>query len=176
MSRFVRKIALECRVDTKTTAIKIRALTEPYQSVPGGLLPALWNIQNTLGYVPEEHVPLIAETMNLSIAEVHGVISFYHDFRSKPVKHSVKICRAEACQAMGARSLAAVATNMIGTDFDKHSADDQEGIELRSVYCLGLCANAPSAMIDGELYAGLDEAGLTALLDSKVLNAAVAEK
>lgn len=151
-------------MDTNKTEIKIRALTEPYKAVPGGLLPALWDIQNTIGCVPDAHVPMIAETMNLSIAEVHGVLSFYHDFRSAPVEHSVKICRAEACQSMGARQLETAAKNIIGSDFDQHSVEDGNGTELRSVYCLGLCSNAPAAMIDGELYAGLDESSLTKLL------------
>lgn len=162
-------------MDADTTATKIRALTEPYQAVPGGLLPALWNIQNTIGCVPDEHVPLIANTMNLSVAEVHGVLSFYHDFRTAPVQHSVKICRAEACQSMGARQLETTAKNIIGSDFDQHSVEDGNGVELRSVYCLGLCGNAPAAMIDGELHAGLDETSLTELLNELVSGAASKE-
>ena len=157
-------------MDTDTTALEIRSLLEPHQSEAGGLLPALWDIQNTLGYVPDEHVPLIAKTMNLSVAEVHGVLSFYHDFRSQAAKHTVKICRAEACQSMGARELESVAKNLIGSDFDQHALAEGYEIELRSVYCLGLCSNAPAAMINGELHASLNESKLTELLDDLVAN------
>lgn len=126
-------------------------------------MPALWAIQNQLGYVPPDHVPEIAGQMNLSIAEVHGVLSFYHDFRSsEPAKHTIKMCRAEACQSMGSRELQTTAQSIIGSDFDAPAGES--GIELRSVYCLGLCANAPAAMVDDELHAGLDEAKLKQLL------------
>ena len=155
--------------DTKLSA-EIGALVAPFQAEQGGLMPALWAIQNQLGYIPPDHVPEIAKQMNLSIAEVHGVLGFYHDFRStEPVKHTIKLCRAEACQAMGSRALQTAAQRIVGSGFDAPAGDN--GIELRSVYCLGLCANAPAAMIDGELHASLDEATLKQLVAEMAVQA-----
>ena len=119
---------------------------------PGALLPILHAVQDKLGYVPAESIPFIAESLNLSRAEVHGVMSFYHEFRSEPAgKHIVQICRAEACQAMGSRQLEAHAKQSLGVDFGETSGDGQ--ITLEPVYCLGNCACTPSVRIDDEVHA-----------------------
>ena len=117
---------------------------------PGGLMPLLHAIQERLGYLPPQVLPRIAEALNISRAEVHGVVTFYHDFRtSPPGRHVVKLCRAEACQSMGGEALARHAQDRLGTQFHHTSAD---GITLEPVYCLGDCACSPAMMIDGRLY------------------------
>jgi formate dehydrogenase subunit gamma len=120
------------------------------KAMPGALLPILHDIQAALGYVPKDGVPLIAHELNLSRAEIHGVISFYHYFRTeKPGRHVVQLCRAEACQAAGAVQLEAHAKRTLGIDFHGTTADG--AITLEAVYCLGNCALGPSAMIDERL-------------------------
>jgi len=117
---------------------------------PGPLLEILHLVQNELGCVPPESVPLIASALNLSRAEVHGVVSFYHHFREQPAgQHTIKLCRAEACQAMGGDALAAFATQRLGAEFGETRKDGK--VTLEAVYCLGNCACAPSALIDGQL-------------------------
>jgi len=117
---------------------------------PGGLLPLLHAIQDRLGYVPPWVLPRVAEALNISRAEVHGMVTFYHDFRTSPAgRHVVKLCRAEACQSMGADALARHAENRLRTQFHHTSA---HGITLEPVYCLGDCACSPAMMIDGRLY------------------------
>ncbi len=119
-------------------------------AIPGALLPVLHAIQEALGFVPPDATGLIADGLNLSRADVHGVVGFYHDFRgARPGRHVVKLCRAEACQAVGAARLAAEITARHGVDFGETSADG--AVTLDAVYCLGNCALGPSAMIDGEL-------------------------
>jgi len=121
------------------------------QSKPGALLPILHGIQDVLGYIPPDSVPLIAEALNLSRAEVHGVISFYHYFRDTPPgKHTVHICRAESCQSMGSAKLEKHAKEKLGCDFHETSADGL--FSLEPVYCLGNCACSPALMVDGEVY------------------------
>lgn len=145
------------------TSAKVTELVQTWQDVPGGLMPALWSVQNGLGYIPKEDVPEIANILNLSVAEVHGVISFYHDFKSEPkAAHTIKLCRAEACQAMGARELQRFAEQRTGAKIDESGST----VKLESVYCLGLCACAPAAMVDGRLKARLDEQTLGALIDA----------
>jgi len=113
-------------------------------------MPLLHAIQERLGFVPPETLPRIAEALNISRAEVHGVITFYHDFRtSPPGRHVVKLCRAEACQSMGGEALAQHAQARLGTPLHRTSAG---GITLEPVYCLGDCACSPAMMIDGRLY------------------------
>lgn len=122
----------------------------------GALLPILHGIQDEFGYVPEETVPLIADALNLSRADVHGVVSFYHDYRKHPAgRHVLKICRAEACQAMGGEAMIARATELLGVQFHETRADN--AVTLEPIYCLGLCACAPAAMLDGKLIGRLDE-------------------
>ncbi len=144
------------------TRATVSELVGNWQNVPGGLMPALWSVQNGLGYIPSEDVPEIASVLNLSVAEVHGVISFYHDFKTTPPPaHTIKLCRAEACQAMGARDLQTYAEQRLGTKIDEHGS----AVKLESVYCLGLCACAPAAMVDGKLQARLNEQALGKLID-----------
>jgi formate dehydrogenase subunit gamma len=116
----------------------------------GALMPILRRIQDDLGWVPRDSIPLIAHELNLSRAEVHGVASFYHDFRHEPPGHNiVRICRAESCQAMGAVALADHARQSLGVDFGDTSADGS--FSLEAVYCLGNCACSPAVVINGEL-------------------------
>ncbi len=135
------------------------------QHQPGPLLEVLHAIQQQLGFVPPAAVPVIAEELNLSRAEVHGVITFYHYFREQPAgRHVVQLCRAEACQAMGANKLAQHAKRRLGVDFHGTSADGK--FTLEAVFCLGNCARAPAAMIDGELHGCVTELSFNSLLDS----------
>src|SRR5476651_1403291 len=120
------------------------------KALPGALLPVLHEVQGALGYVPKDAVPLIAHELNLSRAEIHGVISFYHYFRTeKPGRHVLQLCRAEACQALGATTLEAHAKRALGVDYHGTTADG--AITLEAVYCLGNCALGPSAMLDDRL-------------------------
>jgi formate dehydrogenase subunit gamma len=120
------------------------------KDLPGALLPILHAVQEALGFVPKDAVPLIARELNLSMAEVHGVVSFYHYFRvSPPGRHVLHLCRAEACQAVGAVELEAHAKSSLGIDFHGTTADG--AISLEPVYCLGNCALGPSLMIDDRL-------------------------
>jgi formate dehydrogenase subunit gamma len=130
---------------------------------PGATLPILHALQEAFGHVPEEAVPLVAHALNLSRAEVHGVVTFYHDFRrTPPGRHVLKLCRAEACQAAGGDALAARAEARLGIEIGNTTADNR--VTLEPIYCLGLCATAPSAMLDGRLVGRLDEARLDALV------------
>jgi formate dehydrogenase subunit gamma len=129
----------------------------------GSLLPILHAIQECFGYIPDAAVLLVAQALNLSRAEVHGVVSFYHDFRSEPAgRHVLKLCRAEACQAYGGDALAARAEERLGVKFGGTTADGR--VTLEPVYCLGLCSVSPSAMIDGRVVARLDDNKLDALI------------
>ncbi len=142
---------------------KIQIILDELGAMPGALLPVLHAVQAHAGYVPAEVVPLIAERLNLSRAEVHGVISYYHHFHQHPLgKTVVQVCRAEACQSMGADALAAHAVKEIGCDFQATSADGS--VSLEPVYCLGQCACGPAIMINDDIYARVTPARLTALL------------
>ncbi len=134
-----------------------------FRDEPGGLLPLLHAVQWDLGCIPPDAVPAIARAMGLSRAEVHGVISFYHDFRSTPPgRHVLQVCRAEACQAMGGRALEDHARATLGVEFGETTADG--AITLEPVYCLGNCACSPSVRIDDAVHARVDPARLDALL------------
>lgn len=125
----------------------VTALIAAKVGMPGALLPILHAVQDLVGYIPPDVVPQIAEQLNLSRAEVHGVVTYYHHFRQHPVgRHVVQICRAEACQAMGSQALVDHAQRVLGCGFHETSADGS--FTLEPVYCLGLCAVAPSMMID----------------------------
>lgn len=118
---------------------------------PGALLPILHGIQDALGYIPADSVPVIAKALNLSRAEVHGVISFYHYFRDTPPgKHTIHLCRAESCQAMGASRLEAHVKSKLGIDFHETTGDGQ--FSLEPVYCLGNCACSPAMQIGHDIY------------------------
>lgn len=125
------------------------------KQLPGALLPILHGIQDAVGYIPAEAVETIARELNLSRAEVHGVVTYYHHFRSAPAgRHVVQICRAEACQSMGSEQLWAHACLHLGSDGHKPTADGAFTVE--PVYCLGLCASSPSMAIDGKVYARIN--------------------
>ena len=129
----------------------------------GPLLPILHALQGEFGYIDTAAEPLIAETLNITRAEVHGVVTFYHDFRHQPAgRHLLKLCRAEACQSAGGDPLAARAEAQLGVRMGGTAADGS--VTLEPVYCLGLCATAPSAMLDGRVVGRLDESRLDALL------------
>jgi formate dehydrogenase subunit gamma len=130
---------------------------------PGATLPILHALQEAFGFIPEDAIPLVAHALNLSRAEVYGVVTFYHDFRREPAgKHVLKICGAEACQSCGADALAASAARALGIKIGETSADGR--VTLEHVYCLGLCSVAPSAMIDGRVVGRLDEQRLAGLI------------
>jgi formate dehydrogenase subunit gamma len=121
------------------------------KALPGALLPILHAVQEALKYVPKDAVPLIARELNLSVAEVHGVLTFYHYFlQQRPGRHVVHLCRAEACQALGSVALEAHAKAALGVDF--HGTTSDGAITLEPVYCLGNCALGPSIMIDQQLH------------------------
>jgi formate dehydrogenase subunit gamma len=129
----------------------------------GPLLPILHALQDEFGYIDQAAEPLIAQALNISRAEVHGVVTFYHDYRGAPAgQHVLKVCRAEACQAAGCDALAVRAESLLGTAMGSTTPDGK--VTLEAVYCLGLCAVAPSAMLDGRLVGRLDAARLDALL------------
>lgn len=129
----------------------------------GATLPMLHALQETFGYVDEGAVPLIAEALNLSRAEVHGCITFYHDFRRHPAgRHEVKLCRAEACQSMGSDKLHREVLARLGIDW--HGTTHDGACTVEPAYCLGLCANGPAAMIDGEPLARVTADSLQAAL------------
>lgn len=130
---------------------------------PGALLPLLHAVQDALGYVPGQALPMIARALDLSRAEVHGVISYYHFFRSEPPgRQVVQVCRAEACQACGAEALLAHAERVLGCA--RHSTRDDGAVTLEPVYCLGLCAASPAVQIGAELHARMTPERLEKLL------------
>ncbi len=117
------------------------------------LLPILHDVQEAFGHVPQAVVPQIAKALNISRADAHGVVSFYHDYRKAlPGRHVIKLCRAEACQSMGVEALAEQLSSLLGVNFGETAKDGS--VTLEAVYCLGLCACAPAAMVDGELVGG----------------------
>jgi formate dehydrogenase subunit gamma len=134
-----------------------------HTQLEGPTLVILHALQEAFGYVPEPAIPMVASALNLSRAEVHGVFSFYHDFRHEPAgRHVLKLCRAEACQAAGGDALAARAEAKLGVRLGNTTPDER--VTLEPIYCLGLCATAPSAMLDGRIVGRLDEARIDALV------------
>lgn len=125
----------------------IKEIATAHADVPGALLPILHAIQDRFGYVDDSAVPIVADVLNLSRAEVFGVLSFYHLYRRKPPgEHTVYVCRAEACQAMGARDLEAHVKQRLAIDYHETTADGRYSLE--PIYCLGNCACSPAIMID----------------------------
>jgi formate dehydrogenase subunit gamma len=130
---------------------EIEVIIDSLKQKPGALLPILHAIQDRIGFVPPESVSTIAEALNLSRAEVHGVITFYHYFRQTPPgRKTIHLCRAESCQAMGSDALEAHAKSILGIDYHENTADGD--FSLEPVYCLGNCACSPAIMIDKEVY------------------------
>lgn len=137
-------------VDPKHAAT-VRRLAEARATEPGALLPILHSIQDELGFIPEDSVAIVADVLNLSRAEVHGVVTFYHFFRTHaPGKRTLYVCRAEACQSMGARELEKHIRERLAIDFHETTADGKYSLE--PVYCLGNCACSPAVMIDETVY------------------------
>ena len=131
---------------------------------PGAMLPILHGIQDTLGYIPKGSVPLIASALNVSRAEVHGVITFYHYFReSAPGKHTIHVCRAESCQAMNGAELETHAKAKLGIDY--HETTQDGNFSLEPVYCLGNCGCSPAVSIDGEVYGRVSPERFDEILD-----------
>ncbi len=144
-------------------ADRARAIAMTHRDRPGAMLPILHALQEAFGYVDEKAEPIIAEVLNVTRAEVHGVVTFYHDFRRQPAgAHTLKLCRAEACQSMGGEALAARAEAALGVASGETTVDGK--VTLEAVYCLGLCALAPSAMIDKRVVGRLDAKRLDGLI------------
>ena len=138
-------------------------LISSHLDLEGPLLPILHALQHAYGYIPAAANALIADALNITKAEVHGVISFYHDFRENPAgKHVIKICRAEACQSVGGAALAQDTLKKLGLDWHQTSANG--AITIEPVYCLGLCACAPAVMVDDQLLGRVDSAKMDAVL------------
>lgn len=149
---------------TAPTQQSIQDEIDTLAHLPGALLPILHALQERFGYVPSDAVPLIAEALRQTRAEIHGVISFYHHFRTTPPgRHTLKICRAEACQAMGARSLEAHARAALSIDYHQTTLDRE--ISLEPIYCLGNCACGPSIQINDAVRGRVTPALFDALID-----------
>jgi formate dehydrogenase subunit gamma len=145
---------------------RVKAICVALAGLEGPLLPILHAVQAEFGCVPKNAIPVIAHELNLTRAEVYGVVSFYHDFREQPAGRCVvKICRAEACQAMGGRELGAAVLRHFGIDWAATSADGRVTVE--PIYCLGLCSVAPAALVDGEPHGRLNAAHLIAMSERK---------
>lgn len=140
-----------------------RRIMAALQGLDGALMPILHALQERFGYVDDAAVPDLAELLNLSRAEIHGVITFYHDFRREPpARHALHLCRAEACQAVGARALEAHVKGKLGIDYHSQTPDGRWS--LGGIYCLGNCACGPSALIDGDVHGRLTPERLDALM------------
>lgn len=152
-----------CPTDAHGTESVVAEIVARMAEMPGALLPILHAVQDALGYVPEESLPIIASGLNLSRADVHGVVTFYHWFRrTPPGRHIVHLCRAEACQAGGQKALEAHAISSLGIRFHETTSDG--AVTLEPVYCLGNCALTPAVMVDGELHGRVSPARFDALM------------
>ena len=144
---------------------RLCAIVAAHKDLEGPLLPILHAVQEAFGHVPQPAVPIIARELNLSRAEVHGVVTFYHDYRDKPAgRHVLKICRAEACQSMGCEKTIRHVEKRLGVKLGETTADGSFTVE--PVYCLGLCALSPAAMLDGEPYGRVTAEVADFLIDS----------
>lgn len=137
-------------LDSVDLETRVGDILAAHRGIEGPLLPILHAVQEAFGHVPQEALPIIARDLSLTRAEVHGVVSFYHDFREKPAgRHVLKICRGEACQSVGADALAGAVQAALGIGWHETTADGR--VTLEPVFCLGLCACGPAAMVDGQL-------------------------
>jgi len=142
---------------------RIHALIAQHKNMPGALLPLLHSIQDNIGYVPEACYLPISKALALSVAEVHGVVTFYHHFRRQPAgRHILQVCRAESCQAMGSEKLEANIKSSL--DIDYHQTTQDGAITLEPVYCLGNCACSPAVMMDDEVYGRMDNQKVAELI------------
>jgi formate dehydrogenase subunit gamma len=147
---------MNIRIAERDIAERVRSIVADLRPLEGALLPILHEVQGEFGYIPQEALPVIADELNLSRAEVHGVVTFYHDYRDHPAgRHVLKLCRAEACQSMGGDALAERVKQMLGIGFHQTTLDGS--VTLEPVYCLGLCACAPAVMFDGEVHGRVDD-------------------
>jgi len=152
--------ALISAQDTVTRTLEVIG---EHSSLEGPLLPILQGLQEEFGYLPDEALRVVADSLNISRAEVHGVATFYHDFRHAPAgRHVVKICRAEACQSTGGDEIAERAASQLRISFGETTGDG--AVTLEAVYCLGLCACGPAAMVDGRIVGRVDETKLDVML------------
>ena len=143
----------------------VESAIESHSGKIGALLPVLHTIQDKFGHIPPESIPMIGRAMNLSRAEVHGVMSFYHDFRSEPAgEHILHLCRAEACQAMGSRELENHVKERLGIDYRETTSDGL--FTLEPVYCLGNCACSPSLRVNDDLHAHVTPEKFDALIEA----------
>ncbi len=134
---------------------QVASIVDGMKGMEGPLLPILHEVQKEFGYVPQDALPVIASGLNLSRAEVYGVVSFYHDYRKEPAgRHVLKVCQAESCQSMGSDDVAARLRQALGIDFHQTTPDGR--VTLEPVYCLGMCACSPAAMLDGEVIGRID--------------------
>jgi formate dehydrogenase subunit gamma len=145
--------------------VRARERIRELEHLPGALLPMLHALQEEFGYIDDAAIPLLAETLNISRAEVHGVISFYHDFRrTPPGRHILHICRAESCQAMGCNPLIEHVENRLGIKLGETTAD--RNFTVVPVYCLGNCALSPAIMLDGQPYGRVSAGVADALIEN----------
>lgn len=150
--------------ETDVVVAETRAILADHTGVAGPLLPVLHALHARFGHLPQPALPVVAEALALSRAEVHGVASFYHDFRTAPAgRRVVKLCRAEACQAVGARDLAAHVQARLDIGWGETTADG--AVTLEPVYCLGLCACGPAALVDGAVAGRLTPERLDRLME-----------
>jgi formate dehydrogenase subunit gamma len=149
---------------TQLEVDKITAHITAHKNVPGALMPLLHAIQDDIGYVPESVYPSISQALALSVAEVHGVVTFYHHFRTHPVgKHILQICRAESCQAMGSEQLEMDVKSQLGIEFHQTTSDGE--ITLLPVYCLGNCACSPAVMLNDDVYGRMNKDKVAQLIN-----------
>ena len=135
---------------------RAKALIAENVGLDGPLIPILHALQERFGFINNDAIRIIADALNLTRAEVQGVVGFYHDFRREPAgRHVIQLCRAEACQSMGCEELAERLERALGIKFGETTPDRK--VTLQTVYCLGNCALSPSAMVDGELHGRMDE-------------------
>ena len=150
-------------LDSIDLETRVREILDAHRGMEGSLLPILHAVQEAFGHVPEAALPIIAADLNISKAEAHGVMTFYHDFRARPAgRHVLKLCRAEACQSMGADALADQVRAALGIDFHETTPDGR--LTLEPVFCLGLCACAPSAQMGDRLVGRADLAKVQRLV------------
>jgi formate dehydrogenase subunit gamma len=144
-------------------AAQVKDIAASLLHLEGPLLPILHAVQAAYGHIPAAAIPVIAAEMNQTRAEIHGVVSFYHDFRESPAgRHTVRLCRAEACQSVGADALADRVKAKLGVDWHETS---QQGVTLEPVFCLGLCACGPAAQVNGRLVGRADADRVCAMID-----------
>jgi formate dehydrogenase subunit gamma len=144
---------------------RAQAIIARHAMTPGATLPILHALQAEFGFIHHDAVALVAATLNLSRAAIHGIVTFYHDFRQEPLgRHTLQVCRAEACQAVGAASLADHLRRRLGVDWHETTADG--AVTLQPVFCLGLCATGPAALLDGTPHARLTQASADRMLET----------